>query len=132
MLPTKYSIGLDALFKDLEQLTATFENNNYPPYNLYKTSETTYMLELALAGFDKSNISIELKNNHLVITGEEKSSKKEVTYIHKGISSKKFARSFVLDKHIEVTSATFDKGILSIELTKYTPDYLKPKIITIS
>ena len=130
MLPTKYAIGLDTFFKDLEQLTATFENTNYPPYNLYTTDKNSYILELALAGFSKADITIELKNNQLVITGE-KTSEKDLVYIYRGISSKKFTRAFMLDKHIEVTDATFTNGILSIELTKHIPEHAKAKTIAI-
>lgn len=89
----------------------------YPPYNILKLSNTEYVIELAVAGFNKEDISISEDKDTLVITGDMKSpTQTDLKYLHKGIAGRKFKREFALGKNIKVLDAKLDNGILKINL----------------
>lgn len=89
----------------------------YPPYNILKMSDTNYVIELAVAGFNKEDITISEDKDTLVISGDMKSPMQtELKYLHKGIAGRKFKREFALGKNIKVLDAKLDNGILSIKL----------------
>jgi len=122
-----YTIGFDSFFNTLDSLTGT-DIKGYPHYNIKKLNDNKWIIELAIAGFDKDNISIEVKDSIMTISGELQSTDE---YIYKGISSKKFSKTFTLAEYTEVESAEMKNGILSISLEKNIPEDKKPQKIKI-
>lgn len=129
----RHAIGFDTLF---DQLNRTFANSksegNYPPHNVVKLDDTHFVIELAVAGFDESEIDVELKENILTIKGDKVKKDEEVEYLHKGISARNFNRAFPLGEHIEVRGATVQNGILAIALEQVVPEEQKAKKIQIT
>jgi molecular chaperone IbpA len=123
----------DPFFNRFNQTVRT-TNNNYPPYNVIKVGQDLLILEFALAGFDKSEISIMVENNQLKVSGQrsEVEEDESVTFLHKGIAARKFSTVFNLPEYMEVESAEFSNGILELTLEKNVPEEKKPKTITIS
>lgn len=124
-----YSIGFDRMFNNLLDAPAS---TGYPPYNIVKTSEEKYCIELAIAGFDKSDIEIESKDD--VLTVESKSRPEgddDKEYLHKGISARSFKKAFNLAEYVTVNGASLKDGILSIDLERVVPEAMKPKSIKI-
>ena len=126
-----YSIGFDRMFDRLfdENVVTT----NYPPYNIVKTSDEKYAIEIAIAGFSKDDIEIETKENTLVIktSDKEEEDKSDVEYLHKGISARAFKRSFSLADDVVVKGATFENGLLIVDLERIIPEEKKPRKISI-
>lgn len=129
----RHAIGFDQLF---EQLNRTFANSksdgNYPPHNVVKLDDTHYVIELAVAGFSESEVDIELTENVLTVKGERIKSEKETEYLHKGISTRNFIRTFPLAENVKVRGATVQNGILAIALEQIVPEEQKAKKIAIT
>lgn len=126
-----YSIGFDRMFDRLFDETYT-SAPSYPPYNIVKTDDEHYAIQIAVAGFGKDDIEIESKENSLVIKTKEKEDvKDETNYLHKGISNRAFTRSFTLADDVVVKGATFENGLLNVELERIIPEEKKPRIIDI-
>jgi len=124
-----FGIGFDQLFQEFSHIHK--ENTNvYPPHNVVKLSDDSYVIELAVAGFGIKELNIEAIENSLVITGEQQE-KDEREYCHKGISARKFTRRFTLAEYVFVKEASLQNGILSIVLEKVIPEEKKPRIIKI-
>ena len=124
-------IGFSREFDRLNSLQKTNAKVSYPPYNVLQFSEDEYRLDLAVAGFDKDEISVTVKDGSLVITGEVDSDYDEDTYLYRGIATRKFTRSFALGEYMDVESAEFENGILSVLINRVIPEEKKPKSITI-
>jgi len=131
-----YSIGFDRMFDRLfdENVTTT----NYPPYNIVKIDDTNYAIQIAVAGFGKDDIEIETKENTLSIKSKEKGDVvgdniivDETTYLHKGISNRAFKRTFTVSDDVVVKGATFENGLLNVELERIIPEEKKPRLIKI-
>lgn len=122
----------DPFFNRFNQTVRTTQNN-YPPYNVIKVGEDLFILEFALAGFDKEEVSITVENNQLKVSGQrsEVDEDKSVTFLHKGIAARKFSTVFNLPEYMEVESASFSNGILEVTLEKHIPEEKKPKTIEI-
>jgi molecular chaperone IbpA len=105
------------------------KQDNYPPYNVIKQDEDTYFVELALAGFDRSDLSVSVDNGNLIVKGERE--KDEAVFQHKGIATRSFTRSFALGEYMEVTGAEFENGMLSVTVERIVPEEKKPKQIKI-
>jgi len=118
-----FFIGWDRHFQDLEKVV--HNSTNYPPYNLVEVSEDTYMIELALAGFKKEDISIEQEKNVLTIKGS--SEEDENKYIHKGIGARAFTRTFSLSEYMNVIGVVMENGVLRVLIVKLIPEEAKPK-----
>lgn len=103
----------------------------YPPYNIKKTGENTYQIELAVAGFGKQDIEVELDDNKLVIRGNSSAETPEENFLVKGIGMRSFTRTFAIDDHIEVQNAELLNGMLKIVLEKFVPEEKKAKKIDI-
>ena len=88
-----FSIGFDKLFSDMERISNI--NDNFPPYNVIKSSDDSYLIELAVAGFNKEELSIEYKDSILTVTGDN-TIRQELDFVHKGISERSFKRSWTL------------------------------------
>ena len=132
---SKGLIGTDSILKKLNNISTTLHKNlgGYPPYNIRKISENKYLLELAVAGFGKQDLEIELKDDVLTIKGltDTTESKEDSDYIYKGIASRAFTRSFVLADTVEIWNAQLINGMLKIFLDNIVPESKKPKKINI-
>jgi molecular chaperone IbpA len=125
-------IGFDTMFDTLEHRFANQVSNNYPPHNIIKTDENQYEIQVAVTGFHKSEISVTVENNVLVIKGESMTTDYQPEqYLHRGLATRDFAREFPLAEHIEVTGAQIENGMLVIKLVRNIPESAKPKIIDI-
>lgn len=122
-------IGFDRLFKSIPEFV---EANKYPPYNVIKDSETSTRIEIAVAGFKKSDIKIEVKENVLTVSGAKSTEKEEeLDYQYRGLASRGFIRKFKLAEFMEVTGASLEDGILTVKLTQNIPEEAKAKEISI-
>jgi molecular chaperone IbpA len=128
LFPRSSFVGFDHLLNELDHV-ARHANDHYPPHNILKTGETDYLIELAVAGFSREELSIEVKDRTLTIIGEHVSKGRE--YIHRGISTKKFKRTFRLSEHVQVHGADLKDGVLSVELKYVVPEELRPRKIQI-
>ena len=128
LFPRSSFVGFDHLFNELEHV-ARHANDHYPPHNIIRTGDTDYLIELAVAGFTRDELNIEVKDRTLVVTGEHQSKGRE--YIHRGISTKKFKRTFRLSEHVHVNGADLQDGVLSVELKYVVPEELRPRKIEI-
>ena len=125
------AIGVDKLFdRIIHQIdTASSSNNNYPPYNILKTGETTFEVQVAVAGFAAGEVNVTVEAGTLIITGEKVDATlpAEVEYYHQGISSRRFIRTFQMVDGVEVKGATSKDGILTVKLEQIVPEAKKPK-----
>ena len=128
LFPRGSFIGFDHLLTELDHV-AKHANDHYPPHNIIKTGETDYLIELAVAGFSRDELSIEVKDRTLTVSGDHISKGRE--FIHRGISTKKFKRTFRLSEHVHVIGADLKDGILSVELKYVVPEELRPRRIQI-
>ena len=129
------SVGVDKLFDRLMgQIDAGGTSQNYPPYNIIKTGENTYQIQVAVAGFTKGEVTVNVNEGQLVITGEKDTSNATEVweYTHQGISNRRFIRTFTLDNYVEVESAESKDGILTVKLERRLPEAMKPKTIAIT
>jgi len=128
------SIGVDRLFDRLINQIDTTASTNYPPYNIVKTGENTFEVQVAVAGFSQGEIEISVKDGDLIITGEKLSTELPDghEYTHQGISARRFVRSFSLADYVEVDSAVARDGILTVKLERHIPEAMKPKTIAIT
>ena len=128
LFPRSSFVGFYHLLNELDHV-ARHANDHYPPHNILKIGESDYLIELAVAGFSREELSIEVKDRTLTIIGEHVSKGRE--YIHRGISTKKFKRTFRLSEHVQVHGADLKDGILSVELKYVVPEELRPRKIQI-
>ncbi|MDC3091277.1 Hsp20 family protein [Rickettsiales bacterium] len=124
-----FTVGFDQLFDKLYGL----ENNSFgfPPYNISKNDEYNYTIEMALAGYNKKDINVELKEGELSITSTKDDETIDSSIIHKGISNKNFLRKFTLSDEVHVKNAEMKDGMLFIRLERIIPEHRKPKTINI-
>ena len=130
--PRASFVGFDRIWNELDTaLTNSVDNTTvFPRHNIVKVSDESYVIELALAGYDLADLSVELDDGILVVSGEKEDA--EVEYLHKGISTKKFRRTFRLNENVEVRDAKFANGLLAVELAHIVPEEKKPQSIKIS
>ena len=126
------SVGLDDMFDHFESMFDV-PTINYPPYNIVKTGDNKFDIEVALAGFNKKDINVTSENNMLTIESkqDEKSKDKDGEVIHKGISKRYFKRSFTIADDVEVKGAELKDGLLKVSMEKIIPDAKKLKTIDI-
>tara|TARA_B100000427_G_scaffold303295_1_gene287734 strand:+ start:313 stop:756 length:444 start_codon:yes stop_codon:yes gene_type:complete len=134
-----FSVGFDSMFEEFDRMLESTEryNSNYPPYNIHKLSETDYKIEIALAGYSKDDIELELKENTLTVRNKAK--EKIINengngngVIHKGISTRQFERSFTISEDIKVKNAELKNGLLNIDLERIIPEEKKSRLIDIN
>ena len=132
------AIGVDRFFENTLNRIEHANTGNYPPYNIIEVDENHYEIEVAVAGFDKEEISVRVEDGYLSVAGDHKEeivdtgmAADDVNYIHRGISARSFERKFALAEHVEVTGAEVINGILKVELQREIPEALKPKLIEI-
>ena len=128
---TPYSIGFDNLFDRLFDIDLE-SSSSYPPYNISKVDDNNYIIEMALAGFNKDDIEIELVDSELTVRSKKREdSNKDVNLIHQGISHRSFIRKFTLSEEILVKNAEMKNGMLIVKLEKFIPENKQPKLINI-
>ena len=123
------TIGFDRLF-DLAEVAQRASEDNYPPYNIERLAEDRYQISLAVAGFSPDDIAITAEQNVVTVEGS-KSDKTERDFLYRGISTRGFKRQFNLAEYVQVKSAAFDNGLLTIELVREIPEAMKPRRIAI-
>tara|TARA_B100001063_G_scaffold99350_1_gene92846 strand:- start:4437 stop:4892 length:456 start_codon:yes stop_codon:yes gene_type:complete len=128
-VPRSLFVGFDTLFEDLERIhqSARSGTDNYPPHNVVKIDEEKFLIELAIAGFKEKDISLELKDGILKIKGEVESVSRE--YAYKGISSRKFEKSFRLSEFVVIDGADLKDGILVVYARVELPEEKRPRKI---
>ena len=125
-------VGFDRLFDTFESRFAGQINNNYPPFNVVKTSEDSYFVELAIAGFKKEEIHIEVEGDQLTIKGEKVREEDDSwQYLHRGLSARNFIRQYQLAEHMVIKGAVIQDGILRIDLVRIIPEDKKARVIDI-
>lgn len=129
----KFFVGFDEQFNRLQKIHDDITKNipNYPPYNIRKTGDNTYTIEMAVAGFGQSEIDIEIDGGKLIVRGNVAADNETNDYIFKGIASRAFTRSFAIDDQIEVKDAELFNGMLKIALERLVPEDKKPKKVAV-
>lgn len=128
----KALLGFDSLFDNFEQRFANQINNNYPPYNILKHNDDLYELEIAVTGFLPEEITVEIDQNQLIVKGQRKEiGIDQPVYLHKGLASRDFTRTWTLAEHMEVDEGSIKNGILRIQLKRVIPESLKPRLLKI-
>lgn len=130
----KFFIGFEDQYNKLIKLHDDFAKNipGYPPYNIKKTDDNKYTIEMAVAGFGKSDIEINLEDGKLVIKGAVNANDEDSSYLFKGIANRHFTRMFALNDRVEVKNAELINGMLKIALERIIPEHKKPKKVEIN
>ena len=133
----RWSIGYDSFFNEFQNLAKQAKASSYPPYDVVNYDDDTTLVSIAVAGFDKSDITISVTDGVLQINGakqvdEEYEDGPKVTSEHKGIAQRPFHLTFAIAEYYEVTGAGMENGMLNISLRKNIPDEKKPKVIDIN
>lgn len=130
---SRFAVGFDRMFDELTKTAGTLNSTNYPPYNIIKSGENTYVIEVAVAGFEESELDVEVKDSELIIKGEKQSKEEdEPEYLHQGIAHRNFLRTFALAENVEVKGASVKNGVLAVTLEHIIPESAKPKKIAIT
>ena len=124
-------VGFDRL-ADLLDTAAADSAAGYPPYNIERTDENAYRVEIAVAGFRPEELNIEVKENLLTVQGRKTANDDARRYLHRGLAERNFERRFQLADYVVVTEAKLADGLLSISLKRELPEALKPRRIEIS
>lgn len=130
LLSDPFFIGFDNIATKLHQFEKA-KTGNYPPYNIIKIAENRYEVEIAVAGFLRSEITITVEDGVLKVEGVKKEQDDATDFIHKGIAERNFSRTFTLADTVEVTGADLTNGILSVTLMNVIPEHKKPRTIAI-
>ena len=126
------SVGFDQIADLMDRvLTADVAQPSYPPYNIEKTSEDTYRISLAVAGFSESELSVDVKDRSVIIAARKAEAETAPQYLHRGIATRAFERKFALADHVHVTGASHVDGMLHVDLHREVPEALKPRRIEI-
>ena len=132
-----FTVGYDKFFKDIEEVTKNVAKNvpSYPPYNIKQVSKNKYVIEMAVAGFSKTDLEITLDGGKLTISGKTKEADDTdnagAYYFYKGIAERAFTRHFTLADSVEIKNAEMVNGILKVWLENFIPEHKKPKKIEI-
>ena len=128
-------IGFDTMFDQMERRFANSVSNNYPPHNILKTGENQYEIQIAVTGFEKSEIAVTVEANVLTVKGEGAESVRheqpEIVYLHRGLATRDFVREFPLAEHMEIAGAEIRNGMLIVKLIRNIPESEKPRVIDI-
>ncbi len=127
------SVGFDQIADMMDRvLTNDVAQPSYPPYNIEKTADDAYRISIAVAGFTEDELSVEARENALIVAARKAAEDNEKTYLHRGIATRAFERRFHLADHVRVTGATHADGMLHIDLMREVPEALKPRRIEIA
>ncbi|MFN3143923.1 MAG: Hsp20 family protein [Paracoccaceae bacterium] len=127
------TVGFDRIADMMDRVLASdVSQPTYPPYNIEKTAENAYRISLAVAGFTDEDLSVEVRENALIVSARKAEDESPRTFLHRGIATRAFERRFHLADHVRVTGATHENGMLHIDLQREIPEALKPRRIAIS
>ena len=122
------TVGFDRLLGLLESAS----EQGYPPYNIERSDEYNYHVTLAVAGFAEKDLSVDVKDRVLTVSGKREEAEKPGAFLHQGIAGRAFERSFQLAEHVEVKAARLQNGLLHVDLERIVPEEKKPRRITIN
>jgi molecular chaperone IbpA len=125
------TVGFDRLFDLLETGLRNDAPDGYPPFDIMKDSEDSYRITLAVAGFRPDQIEVVAQQNLLTVTGKRTDEETQGMYLHRGIAARNFERRFQLADFVEAGNASFEHGLLTIELKRVVPEAMKPRRIEI-
>jgi len=130
----KFFVGFDDQFNKIVKLHDDLTKNipNYPPYNIKKLDDNRYVIEIAVAGFSKSEVEVEFADDKLIVRGNAKEDNDSPEVLFKGIANRNFTRTFALNDQIEIRGAALINGMLKIGLERIIPEHKKPKKINVS
>ena len=127
------TVGFDQIADMMDRvLSSEVAQPSYPPYNIEKTADDAYRISIAVAGFADNDLSVEVKENALVVSARKAEDDNEKVYLHRGIATRAFERKFQLADHVRVVGATHADGMLHIDLKREIPEALKPRRIEIA
>ena len=126
-------IGFDTMFNAINRKYANSPaTTNYPPHNVIKTADNEYAIQVAVTGFQKSEIAVSVEDEILIVRGESNIVDYDDTqYIYRGLATRDFVKEFPLAEHIEVVGAEIENGMLTVKLVRNIPESAKPKVIDI-
>lgn len=125
------TVGFDRLAQLMDSVSG-LDADGYPPYNIERLGDNEYRITMAVAGFDKDEFKIDVKESALVVSGEKKPDAKERVFLHRGIAARTFERRFQLADYVEVKGAEFKDGLLHVDLVRNLPERMKPRTIAIA
>ncbi len=125
------AIGFDRLAQLMDNALRADSQPSYPPYNIELAGEDKYRITMAVAGFDRSELDIEIEQDGLKIVGRKQKQTAKTTYLHRGIAARDFEHRFQLAEHVKVMGASLENGLLSIELVREVPEAMKPRRVAI-
>ena len=127
------SVGFDQIADLMDRvLTNDVGQSTYPPYNIEKTDADTYRISVAVAGFAEDELTVEVREHSLILSGRKAEEDAGRTYLHRGIATRAFERKFQLADHVHVTGAVHENGMLHVDLKREVPEALKPRRIAIA
>ncbi|CFX29134.1 heat shock chaperone [Candidatus Filomicrobium marinum] len=124
------TVGFDRLAQLLDQVSG--EDSGYPPYNIERLAENEYRISMAVAGFTRDELEVEVKEQTLSVRGQKAAESTERQFLHRGIAARSFERRFQVADHVEVTGADLKDGMLHVDLVRNLPERMKPRTISIS
>ena len=128
---TPYAVGFDRIFDNLSRYTAdNVQSTGFPPYNIRKEGDYNYVIEMALAGFGKKDIEVEVADGTLSVRSVKENSEDDST-VYRGISYRRFERKFTMADDIVVNGAKLENGMLTLELERVVPEEKKPRLISV-
>jgi molecular chaperone IbpA len=125
------TVGFDRLLELMNESARWSGEDSYPPYNIERAGDDHYRISLALAGFSPDEITITAEQNVLTVEGN-KAQKAQTEYLYQGISARPFRRMFNLADYVQVSGASFEDGLLKIDLVREVPEAMKPRRIAIN
>lgn len=126
------TVGFDQIADMMDRILAdTAQSPSYPPYNIEKTADDAWRISIAVAGFSEEDLTVEVRENELVVSARKSDEAESRTYLHRGIANRAFERRFTLADHVRVTGASHVNGMLHIDLLREVPEALKPRRIEI-
>ena len=126
------TVGFDRLFSLLDNAQAANQSQTYPPYNIERTADDEYRITMAVAGFAENELTVEVKENSLTVTGQKTEPEGDgENFLYRGIATRAFERRFQLADHVHVTGASMNHGLLHVSLKREVPEAKKPRTIAI-
>lgn len=127
------TVGFDRVADLMDRvLSSEVSHSTYPPYNIEKTDDDAYRISVAVAGFSEGDLTVEQRENALVISAKKADEDDSKTYLHRGIATRAFEKRFHLADHVRVSGASHADGMLHIDLVREVPEALKPRTIDIA
>ena len=127
------TVGFDQIADLMDRvLTNDTPQPSYPPYNIEKTADDAYRIQIAVAGFSEDDLNVEVRENALIVSARKADDAEDRKYLHRGIATRAFERRFHLADHVRVSGASHVDGMLNIDLLREVPEALKPRRIEIS